>query len=62
MIDQDTHATKVQPGEPMSVTFRNMGEGGLPIGAEMTQRQLHYQSPPQSCRRVTKSWNLKHTS
>ena len=46
--DQSAHTTKVLLGEPISfigVTYRNMGEGLL-TGAEMTQRQLHHQSPP----------------
>ena len=46
--DKSAHTTKVLLGEPISfieVTYRNMGEG-LVIGAEMTQRQLHWQSLP----------------
>ena len=49
IISQSMGTTEGQFGEPMSfigVTFRIMGEG-LFIGAEMTQRQLHHQTPPQ---------------
>lgn len=47
--DQSTDTTKVQLSEPknfIGVTYRSMGEGLL-TRAKMTQRQLHYQSPPQ---------------
>lgn len=47
--DPSAHTTKVLRGEPMGfigVTYSNMGEGFL-TGAEMTQRQLHHQTPPQ---------------
>lgn len=49
MIDQSTDTTKVQLGEPTGftgVTYRNTGEGSL-TGAEMTQRLLYHQGPPQ---------------
>jgi hypothetical protein len=42
--------TKVQFSEPVSfigVTYRNVGNGLLLTGAEMSQRQLNHQSPPQ---------------
>lgn len=55
-IDQTTDATKVQFGEPMSfirVTYKNMVEM-LRIRGEMTQRQLHHQSPPQHVGKLTK--------
>ena len=48
ITDQNTETTKVQLGEPVSfirVAYRNMGRDFL-IGAEMTYRQLHHQSPP----------------
>lgn len=34
---------------------------GLLKGAAVTQRQLHYQSPPQQWRQLTKAGNLEHT-
>lgn len=47
--DQSAHTTEVLVGEPISfigVIYRNMGEELL-RGAEMCERQLHHQSPPQ---------------
>lgn len=47
--DQSAHTTKVLLGEPMGfigVTYRNVGEG-LFTEADITQSQLHPQSPPQ---------------
>jgi hypothetical protein len=41
-INQSTANTKVQFGEP-----KNFGGGQLGTGTEMTQRQLHHQSPQQ---------------
>lgn len=47
MTDQSKDNTKVQFGEPKSlsgVTCKSVGEALL---TEMTQRQLRHQSPPQ---------------
>jgi hypothetical protein len=49
MIDQSMDTIKVKLDEPSSfigVSYRNMGEGLL-TGAEMIQRQLYHQGPPQ---------------
>ena len=46
---RSVNITTLQLDEPLEfvgVAYRNMGEG-LPMGAEMIQRQLHHQSPPQ---------------
>lgn len=56
--------TKVQFSEPVSfigVTYRNVGNGLLLTGAEMSQRQLNHQSPPQHWWLLTKAGNLEHT-
>lgn len=49
LIDQSTDTAEVPFGEPrvfFRIAYRNLGERLL-TGAEMTQRQLHYQVPPQ---------------
>ena len=65
MTNQSTNITKVQLGEPMSfigVTYRNMGEGSC-TGAEMTQRQLYHQGPPQHEWQLTnlETWGTLHS-
>lgn len=45
----------------ISVVYRNRGDGLL-IGAKMTQRQLHQQTPPPHGRQFTKSGNLENTA
>ena len=65
MTNQSTNITKVQLGEPMSfigVTYRNMGEGSC-TGAEMTQRQLYHQGPPQHEWQLTnlETWSTLHS-
>lgn len=59
MIDQSTDTTKLQLGEPMNflrITFRNIGEREREVitGANMTQRQLPHESPPQDRWQFTK--------
>ena len=56
MIDQAMDTTRVQLGESMGVM-------GVSVGAEITQRQLHHQNPPQHRRQLTnlESWSTRHS-